>query len=453
MASGNGPIIAIFLTFALVLAASIWLSVSEPPVTETESQMLAADTSAKVRKIAMMGPFPTPRMRRACEIGPAGSCGDHQFGVHAAHVVALHVAEEDVTAGSQVHLQVPEGAGPARLERTGLTLQRFLADGQAIRAHRQGMAGGARDDQLVFGRPFVVNAQGVLAGRETCRAGDMEVPLGNGDHAPGRRARARAPGEQHRSQASGPERDNTRNPLAKNFTLAQSADRGETFTRDTSMCSRRAPAFRRGPAAGRRGYSRAMDHPEPTTREWADVLLKALGEGGGMEAAHFNQVAQLARVTCEHLEIPAHQVPRVALAARLHDIGQVAVPAAILQKPGPLDAQEWEIMRTHAEAGERILAAGPSLSDVALLVRHHHERHDGTGYPDGLRGERTPPGLVGHRRLRRVRGDDEAAALQRRDHRRRGHRRDPPVLGLAVHPRGRRGVLPPVRIARRRVES
>jgi response regulator RpfG family c-di-GMP phosphodiesterase len=127
---------------------------------------------------------------------------------------------------------------------------------------------------------------------------------------------------------------------------------------------------------------------EPTSREWADVLLRALGEAGGPGPAHFNQVAQLSRTTAERLGVPAAEIPVVALAARLHDVGKVA----ILGKPGPLDAGEWETMRTHAEIGERILRAAPELSDAALLVRHHHERHDGGGYPDRLGGDSVPAG-------------------------------------------------------------
>ena len=114
------------------------------------------------------------------------------------------------------------------------------------------------------------------------------------------------------------------------------------------------------------------------------------------------------------------------------------MPAAILQKPGPLDAQEWEIMRTHAEAGERIPAPRDPHSTMwrcwcAITTSATTAPLCPTGYATSA----TPPGLVGHHRLRRVRGDDEAAALRRRDHRRRGHRPDPPVLGLAVSPRGR----------------
>jgi len=131
---------------------------------------------------------------------------------------------------------------------------------------------------------------------------------------------------------------------------------------------------------------------DPTSREWADVMLRALSEAGGPGPAHFNQVAQLSRTTAERLGVAAPEVPQVALAGRLHDVGKVAIPVAILAKPGPLDAGEWETMRTHAEIGERILRAAPAFSDVALLVRHHHERHDGGGYPDRLAGERVPVG-------------------------------------------------------------
>ena len=65
---------------------------------------------------------------------------------------------------------------------------------------------------------------------------------------------------------------------------------------------------------------------------------------------------------------------------------------AILNKPGPLDAEEWEFMRRHTVIGERILIAAPSLAHTAALVRSSHERHDGTGYPDGLSGEEIPLG-------------------------------------------------------------
>jgi HD-GYP domain-containing protein (c-di-GMP phosphodiesterase class II) len=79
-------------------------------------------------------------------------------------------------------------------------------------------------------------------------------------------------------------------------------------------------------------------------------------------------------------------------AAELHDIGKMAVPDAILAKPGPLNAEEWEFMRRHTIVGERILGAADALRPVASIVRSSHERWDGGGYPDGLAAEEIPLG-------------------------------------------------------------
>ena len=77
-------------------------------------------------------------------------------------------------------------------------------------------------------------------------------------------------------------------------------------------------------------------------------------------------------------------------AAELHDIGKLALPEALLAKPGPLDDQEWELVREHTLIGERIIAADDGLGPVASIVRSTHERWDGGGYPDGLAGEEIP---------------------------------------------------------------
>ena len=79
-------------------------------------------------------------------------------------------------------------------------------------------------------------------------------------------------------------------------------------------------------------------------------------------------------------------------AAALHDIGKMAIPESVLEKPGPLSDAEWDLMRKHTLVGERILAAAPALERSAQLVRWSHERVDGAGYPDGLRGEQIPLG-------------------------------------------------------------
>jgi putative two-component system response regulator len=74
----------------------------------------------------------------------------------------------------------------------------------------------------------------------------------------------------------------------------------------------------------------------------------------------------------------------------VHDIGKVAVPDAILLKPGPLTPEEWAVMREHPVVGERICAPLKSFRLVLPVIRHHHEKMDGSGYPDGLRGEAIP---------------------------------------------------------------
>ncbi|MGH9000570.1 MAG: HD-GYP domain-containing protein [Acidimicrobiia bacterium] len=74
----------------------------------------------------------------------------------------------------------------------------------------------------------------------------------------------------------------------------------------------------------------------------------------------------------------------------LHDAGKVGVPERVLNKPGPLSAAEWQVMRTHPDIGYRLVGSIPFLQTAALVVRHHHESFDGTGYPDGLSGTEIP---------------------------------------------------------------
>jgi diguanylate cyclase (GGDEF)-like protein/putative nucleotidyltransferase with HDIG domain len=123
-----------------------------------------------------------------------------------------------------------------------------------------------------------------------------------------------------------------------------------------------------------------------------DVLLRALAERNPDLGEHLATVADLAVAVARKLGLAPAEVEQVRHAADLHDVGKVAIPDAILDKPGPLDADEWTFMRRHTIIGERIVAAAPALSEVATLVRASHERHDGGGYPDGLAGDAVPLG-------------------------------------------------------------
>ena len=127
-------------------------------------------------------------------------------------------------------------------------------------------------------------------------------------------------------------------------------------------------------------------------RETLAALSNALEAKDGETSDHTQEVAELALEVGGVLGLPADELRNVELGALLHDIGKIRVPESILSKPGPLSAEQWRVMRSHTEVGERILAPIASLKDVLPIVRSSHERWDGTGYPDGLSGEDIPLG-------------------------------------------------------------
>jgi putative nucleotidyltransferase with HDIG domain len=105
---------------------------------------------------------------------------------------------------------------------------------------------------------------------------------------------------------------------------------------------------------------------------------------------HVIRTAEMAMRVGERFRLPARQLRDLGLAALLHDIGKRDTPTEILEKPSRLTAEEYEIVKRHAVDGERMLLAEPTLADVAAIVRSHHERIDGRGYPDGLVGDTIP---------------------------------------------------------------
>ena len=107
---------------------------------------------------------------------------------------------------------------------------------------------------------------------------------------------------------------------------------------------------------------------------------------------HNAGVAGMAAAVGRALGLDAEALDVLQRAAELHDIGKIAMPDGILHKPGTLDDAEWEIMRQHTIAGERILGVADSLRPVARIVRASHERWDGGGYPDGLAADAIPLG-------------------------------------------------------------
>ncbi|MBX3379517.1 MAG: HD domain-containing protein [Phycisphaeraceae bacterium] len=108
-------------------------------------------------------------------------------------------------------------------------------------------------------------------------------------------------------------------------------------------------------------------------------------------AAHTWRVVLYTRALAEKAGADHDLLERLTVAAALHDIGKIEIPSSILQKPGKLTDAEFEIMKTHTTLGhERLVRMGESDAVVLDLVRSHHERFDGLGYPDGLAGEQIP---------------------------------------------------------------
>lgn len=153
-------------------------------------------------------------------------------------------------------------------------------------------------------------------------------------------------------------------------------------------------------AAKRRGRDRALaassltpadrraEQPEPVRLAMALARTTSLREG--VPEHHSRQVADLARQVARHMGLDEVTALRCHIAGWLHDVGKIAQPEAILSKTDALTDAEMEIMRSHATVGAQLVADLPGLADAAPAVRHHHERFDGTGYPDGLAGEEIP---------------------------------------------------------------
>jgi HD-GYP domain-containing protein (c-di-GMP phosphodiesterase class II) len=121
-------------------------------------------------------------------------------------------------------------------------------------------------------------------------------------------------------------------------------------------------------------------------------LVAALEARDPCTRGHSERVGDWCRQLAGVLGLPVDQADMVAQAGRLHDIGKIGVPEAVLRKRGPLDQDEWAIVRNHPLVGSQIVAPFEFLSTSAMVIRHHHERWDGSGYPDGLAGGAIPLG-------------------------------------------------------------
>jgi hypothetical protein len=128
------------------------------------------------------------------------------------------------------------------------------------------------------------------------------------------------------------------------------------------------------------------------TQEAMIAMADAIDQRDPYTADHSRRVAELATQIAEAHNLNERDIERVRLAARMHDIGKIGIGNDVLHKSGKLTDAEWEIMRSHPAIGEQLLKPYRQFRHETVLVRHHHERWDGRGYPDGLRGKAIPLG-------------------------------------------------------------
>jgi putative two-component system response regulator len=120
------------------------------------------------------------------------------------------------------------------------------------------------------------------------------------------------------------------------------------------------------------------------------ALAYALEAKDVYTSGHSQRVTEISVAIAEHLGLPKESIEKIRLAGLVHDIGKIGVRESVLNKPGSLSDNEFKHVRLHSQAGERILKPIVDDEEILKAVRHHHERYDGTGYPDGLKGEQIP---------------------------------------------------------------
>ena len=120
-------------------------------------------------------------------------------------------------------------------------------------------------------------------------------------------------------------------------------------------------------------------------------MLAKLVEGRDTDAgAHLQSIQHFSRALALHMGLSRREADEIAYASMVHDVGKANVPDAVLKKDGPLDREEWAIMQAHTKWGEELLIQNSDFEMARQVARWHHERWDGTGYPDGLAGEAIP---------------------------------------------------------------
>lgn len=341
-----------------------------PPILEEAVQLGAAATVGK--------PFRAEQVRRVVERVLASSAVD------AAAVAASRNAEASRPATLEAEIRaarvlVADDEEPARraltrmLERSGYTQVRSAATGDEAMK----MAASWQPDLLILDL-HMPGSDGfaVLEFVRDAQTGPLVLPVLvlTGDFDPEVKQRAFAAG-------------------AMDF-LVKPPSADETIARVRNLLSTRVLQRRLAQQnedlevrVGQRTREVEMAHWEVVDR-----LATVAEYRDDLTGAHQRRVGEMAALIGRRLDLEDRVVRRLRMAAPLHDIGKVAIPDSILHKPGPLDHEEWNVMRTHTTVGASMLAGGdfPLLRTAERIALTHHERWDGVGYPGGLKGEEIP---------------------------------------------------------------
>jgi diguanylate cyclase (GGDEF)-like protein/putative nucleotidyltransferase with HDIG domain len=167
-------------------------------------------------------------------------------------------------------------------------------------------------------------------------------------------------------------------------------DRSDAALRTAKRAGRNRVVVDGGPEpAGNAYLVEELEH-ETARRAALALAVATLQVRDQNTAEHSDDVLTLCESVGRRMGFEGTALDRLMAGAQLHDVGKVAVPNEILNKPGPLNRDEWAVIREHTVIGERILRSVPEMAEVATIVRHSHEHWDGSGYPDGLTGEQIP---------------------------------------------------------------
>lgn len=133
-------------------------------------------------------------------------------------------------------------------------------------------------------------------------------------------------------------------------------------------------------------FRRATQSLKTAYHVTVETLLGCMHSKDPYTGNHSQRVAYFATKLAEELGLPESEIEEIQLAGYLHDLGKIGIPESILQKPDKLTEKEWEVIRKHPEMGENMVAPLKLSREIKRMVRHHHERYDGNGYPDSLQG-------------------------------------------------------------------